>query len=68
LATALQVSTDELLGLKPSIEKRSPKRARLLKRLQKIEDLPAGDQRAVLNILDGLLAARDKPVMTSKAQ
>lgn len=58
LAQALQVSADELLGLKPVVEKRSPQRARLLKRLEKITDLPATDQRTVLKLLDALHAAR----------
>ena len=55
LAIALQVSADELLGLKPVKQKASPKMARLLKRLQKIETLPAADQRAVLKFVDALL-------------
>lgn len=58
LATVLKVSTDELLGLKAVAEKRSPKHARLLKRLQKIQDLPAVDQRTDLKLLDALHAAR----------
>lgn len=60
LAQALKVSSDELLGLKPLTEKRSPRAARLLKRLQKIEDLPAADQRTVLKLLDALHAARQR--------
>jgi hypothetical protein len=55
LAKALRVSTDQLRGLKPAKEKTSPRTARLLKYLQKIEDLPPADQRAVLKILDSLL-------------
>ncbi len=55
LARALHVSTDELLGLKPVKEKRSPKTARLLKRLQNVEQLPATDQRTVLKMIEGLL-------------
>lgn len=55
LAKALRVSTDQLLGLKPSKEKRSPRTARLLKRLQKVEKLPPTDQRVVLKLVDGLL-------------
>jgi transcriptional regulator with XRE-family HTH domain len=58
LASALKVSTDELLGLRPIKDGTSPKTARLLKRLRKVEQLPAADQRAVFKILDGLLAAR----------
>jgi hypothetical protein len=55
LAKVLRVSTDQLLGLKPTKEETSPRTARLLGRLQKIEELPAGDQRTVLKILDSLL-------------
>ncbi len=46
LARALHVSTDELLGLKPVKEKRSPKTARLLKRLQNVE-VPRTGQHSV---------------------
>ena len=56
LAKALRVSTDQLLGLKPPKEKRSPRTARLLKRLQKVEQLPPTEQRVVLKLVDGLLA------------
>lgn len=61
LARALRVSADELLGLKPHKEKTSPRTARLMKRLQKIESLPPADQRAVLKILDGLLTRNARP-------
>lgn len=54
LADALKVSTDELLGVKPLKEKASPKTARLRKRLQKIEQLPPADQRAILKMVDAL--------------
>lgn len=60
LAKALRVSTDQLLGLKPPKEKRSPRTARLLKRLQKIEQLPPTDQRVVLKLVDGLLQRQDR--------
>lgn len=55
LATALRVSADQLLGLKPHKETRSPRTARLLKRLQKIEHLPAADRRVLLKMLDSLV-------------
>lgn len=55
LAKALRVSADQLLGLKTPKEKKSPRTARLLKRLQKVEQLPATDQRVVLKLVDGLL-------------
>lgn len=55
LAKVLRVSTDQLLGLKPPKEKKSPRTARLLKRLQKIERLPATDRRVLLKMLDSLV-------------
>ncbi len=59
-AQVFRVSSDESLGLKPLTEKRSPRTARLLKRLQKIEDFPTADQRTVLKLLDALHAARQR--------
>jgi transcriptional regulator with XRE-family HTH domain len=58
LARALKVSTDELLGVTPVRETLSPRTARLLKRLRRIEELPAADQRAVLKLVDALLETR----------
>jgi len=55
LAKALRVSSDQLLGLKAPKDKPSPRTARLLKRLQKVEQLPRTDQRVVLKLVDGLL-------------
>jgi hypothetical protein len=63
LAQTLKVSSDELLGLKPVVEKQSPRAARLLKRLRKIDDLPPADQRTILKLVDALHAAlqRERP-------
>lgn len=58
LARALQVSTDELLGLKTSPEQISLRASRLRKRLQAVEQLPSEDQRAVLKYVDSLRLAR----------
>jgi len=60
LAKALRVSTDQLLGLKLPKEKKSPRTARLLKRLQKVEQLPTTDQRVVLRLVDGLLERQSR--------
>lgn len=60
VARALRVSTDQLLGLKPAKEKTSPRAARLLKRLRKIEALRPADQRTVLKVLDSLLASHGR--------
>ena len=58
LAKTLRVTSDELLGLKTVKTKASPKSARLLKRLQQVERLPAADQRAVLKFVDALVTSR----------
>ncbi len=58
LANALGVTTDELLGVKARKHKTDPKAARLVKRLQRIERLPAADQRAVLKFLGALLESK----------
>jgi len=55
LAQALWVSHDELLGAKLMKEGPSPKTAPLLKRLTKVEALPAADRRAVPKLVDALL-------------
>jgi transcriptional regulator with XRE-family HTH domain len=60
LARALKTSADELLGLAPIKHGTSPKVARLLKRLQKVDQLPPADQRAVLKMVDALVATRQR--------
>lgn len=61
LAHALRVTTDQLLGVKPPKEKPSPRIARLLKRLQGIEQLPPTDLRVVLKMVEGLLERNARP-------
>jgi len=58
LARVLAISSDELLGLQDVTELTSPKTARLLKRLQRIEELPVSDQKALLKFLDALLDSK----------
>ncbi len=58
LAQVLRVGTDELLGVKPLKDSTSPKTARLLKRVKRVESLPAADRRAVLKLVDALLETR----------
>lgn len=60
LARALHVSTDELLGVTPITVKTAPTTARLLKKLQKVAELPSADQRAVLKLVEALHAARQR--------
>ncbi len=58
LATALDVSADELLGIEPLKEKIPPKTARIRRRLQQVEDLPPADQKAILKFVDALVESR----------
>jgi transcriptional regulator with XRE-family HTH domain len=55
IAKALRASTDEILlhGEAPEPTRRPKKR--LMKRLQRIEELPDRDQRIVLQLLEGLV-------------
>lgn len=70
LCKALKVSADELLGIKTPKEPKDPKTARLLNRLKRVGELPAAQQRAVLQHIDGLIAAQNetkKPRKKSKS-
>jgi transcriptional regulator with XRE-family HTH domain len=58
LAAALQVSTDQLLGVSRSLALQAPTRARLWRRLRVIEELSPADQKAVLSVIEGLVARR----------
>ncbi len=55
LAKALQVSADQLLGIKKVKETEDPKTARMVKRLKRISLLPKQDQQAVMKFLDALV-------------
>ena len=56
LARVLEVSTDELLGLKPTEPNgnNSVQKQRLWKRFQKMDVLPTKDQRAVIRLINSL--------------
>ena len=57
LARVLGVTTDELLGLKPTKLQDAPQKRRLWKRLQRIESLPERDQRSVIRLINSLVAS-----------
>ena len=67
LAQALKVSADELLGLRAATEKTPPKTARLRKRLQLVDQLPAADQRTVLRLAEAPAEARRSSKPRAKA-
>jgi transcriptional regulator with XRE-family HTH domain len=63
-AKILRVSADEILGLKEGTPK-APRNGRLIRRLERVEELSAADQRSVLRYLDALVERQrrraDKP-------
>jgi transcriptional regulator with XRE-family HTH domain len=59
LAKALQVTTDELLGVKPPKVERlngDPESRRLWKRFQQVTTLPERDQKAVARLINSLVS------------
>jgi transcriptional regulator with XRE-family HTH domain len=62
LARSLNVSADELLGLKPpkkvSGAAEDPKTKRLWKKFQQVRQLPEKDQRAVIRLINSVVVAQ----------
>jgi len=56
IAETLGVAVEKLLGLKPIADKPAPRNTRMWRKLREIEKLPASDRRAVIRLVDGLLA------------
>jgi hypothetical protein len=57
-ARALGVTTDELLGVKPAkLDQGNPQHRRLWKRFQRMASLPERDQRAVIRLINSLVAS-----------
>jgi hypothetical protein len=54
--------------VKPTADPLSPKTARLLKRLQRIAELPPADQRAVLKLVAALLETRRRVTPSARAK
>ena len=63
LAEVLEVSADELLGLKrrkkTPVPKEDPEVRRLWKRFQLVRSLPEKDQRAVIRLINSLVSVRE---------
>jgi transcriptional regulator with XRE-family HTH domain len=60
LAMALEVTTDELLGLKKSKNGSRSQDLRLVRRLKKIEALPSAEQKILLRAIDTFLKGAQK--------
>ena len=58
LAKALEVSTDEILGLKKATDRVTTTNRRLLRRIKAMETLPKRDLDALLRTIDAVIAAR----------
>lgn len=59
-ALALKVSTDELLGLKPTKTDGNKQSLKLLRRMSKIEDLPPAQQKTLIKTIDTFIKAAEK--------
>ena len=59
-AETLEVSTDELLGKTPQKEEQYKPSLRIMRRLQKIEQLPTAKQKLLLNTIDTFLKGAQK--------
>jgi transcriptional regulator with XRE-family HTH domain len=60
LAMALEVTTDELLGVKPSKGNGGKPNLKIQKRMKKIEELPAAQQKILLKNIDMFLKGAGK--------
>lgn len=70
LAKALQVSTDELLGMRPpKIErlKEDPETRRMWKRFRLVSKLPERDQKAVIRLINSLVAVGSQSRLRARA-
>jgi len=57
LAVALSISSDELLGLKPTTKSEASSGLRLTRRLRELDQLPEQKRKAILKTLDDLIRA-----------
>lgn len=65
LANALRVSADTLLGIKDNGQAEQLSSVRLVRRMQKIAELPQSEQKAILKTIDNFLKGAAKPVDSS---
>ncbi|MEN8265224.1 MAG: helix-turn-helix transcriptional regulator [Nitrospirota bacterium] len=60
LALALKVSTDQLLGLKPSDSEENTPDLKIVRRIKKIQELPPSQQKTLLRTIDTFIKAAEK--------
>jgi len=59
-ATALDISTDELLGVKLSDYKEEKPDLKIVRRIKKIQNLPPSQQKTLLKTIDTFIKAAEK--------
>jgi hypothetical protein len=59
-AIVLEVSTDQILGLKPMKGNGYSPALKILRRMKKIEDLPSSQQKVLLTAIDNFLKGVEK--------
>ncbi|MBM3792052.1 MAG: helix-turn-helix transcriptional regulator [Acidobacteria bacterium] len=68
LATALGVTTDELLGVRlPRVERIDSEARRMWKRFQMVSALPERDQKAIIRLVNSLIANSAEKRRTARA-
>ncbi len=60
LALALKVSTDKLLGLKPSKNEEKKPDLKIVRRIKKIQDLPPSQEKTRLKTIDTFIKSAEK--------
>ncbi len=58
IARVLGVSTDELLGLDKAMPDARTRDARLLRKFKEVEKLPASDRKAIIQVIDAMVAKK----------
>lgn len=58
IAKVLGVSTDELLGVTPVKSDARTRDARLLRKFKEVEQLPASDRKAIMQVIDAMVAKK----------
>ncbi|MFA5652744.1 MAG: hypothetical protein WDA72_01380 [Desulfomonilia bacterium] len=59
-AQALEVTTDELLGIRAAKENGRKSSLKLVRRLKRIEELPSAQQKTLLKTIDTFLKGAEK--------
>ena len=59
IAKVLGVSTDDLLGVTPVKSDARTRDARLMRKFKEVEQLPASDRKAIMQVIDAMVSKRN---------